>query len=129
MLFLFESPVKSRFKHNKQVVDLTLPNKRGRHKKGKILALVDCLEEYKASVCLFTKDFAVPFDNNEAERSFRHVKTKTKVSGCFRSEAGVNDYVTIMSYVGTAQKHGIDAFSAILKAITGSPEAIFQGST
>lgn len=105
------------------------PNKRGRRKKGKILALVDRLEEYKASVCLFTKDFAVPFDNNEAERSFRHVKTKTKVSGCFRSEAGVNDYVTIMSYVGTAQKHGIDAFSAILKAITGSPEAIFQGST
>jgi transposase len=36
------------------------------------------------------------------------VKVKTKVSGCFRTEDGVRDYVAIMSYVGTAQKHGIN---------------------
>jgi transposase len=82
--------------------------KRGRKKKGKVLSLIERLEEYKASVCLFLKNFDVPFDNNSAERSFRHVKVKTKVSGCFRTEDGVRDYVAIMSYVGTAQKHGIN---------------------
>lgn len=32
-------------------------------KKGKILALVERLSNYKASVCLFIHDFMVPFDN------------------------------------------------------------------
>ena len=99
--------------------------KRGRKKKGKVLSLIERLEEYKASVCLFLKNFDVPFDNNSAERSFRHVKVKTKVSGCFRTEDGVRDYVAIMSYVGTAQKHGINPFSAILSAVSGMPEVIF----
>jgi transposase len=53
------------------------------------------------------------------------VKVKTKVSGCFRTEDGVRDYVAIMSYVGTAQKHGINPFSAILSAVSGMPEVIF----
>ena len=101
--------------------------KRGRKKKGKVLSLIERLEEYKASVCLFLKNFDVPFDNNSAERSFRHVKVKTKVSGCFRTEDGVRDYVTIMSYVGTAQKQGINPFSAILSAVSGMPEVIFVG--
>lgn len=45
--------------------------KKGRKKRGKVLALVDRLKEHKAAVCLFIKDFAVPFDNNQAERDLR----------------------------------------------------------
>ncbi len=41
----------------------TTVKKRGRKKKGKILALVDRLSNYKASVCLFIHNFMVPFDN------------------------------------------------------------------
>ena len=41
-------------------------------------------------------------------------KVKTKVSGCFRSEDGIRDYLAVMSYVGTAKKHGKNAFQAIL---------------
>lgn len=78
--------------------------KRGRRKKGKVLALVERLAQYKASVCLFVKNFFVPFDNNQAERDLRMIKVKTKVSGCFRSEEGARDYLKIMSYVGTAHK-------------------------
>ena len=51
----------------------------------------------KASVCLFINNFGVPFDNNLAERDVRNVKTKTKVSGCFRTENGAQDYLDIMS--------------------------------
>ena len=100
--------------------------KRGRKKKGKILALVERLDKYKASVCLFIHNFMVPFDNNQAERDIRMIKVKTKVSGCFRSEDGARDYLKIMSYVGTAHKQGHNAYDAIRKAFSGCPDFIFE---
>ena len=104
----------------------TTEKKRGRKKKGKILALVERLANYKASVCLFIHNFNVPFDNNQAERDLRMIKVKTKVSGCFRTEEGARDYLKIMSYVGTAHKQGYNAYKAIKNAITGHPDFIFE---
>ena len=104
----------------------TTEKKRGRKKKGKILALVERLANYKASVCLFIHNFNVPFDNNQAERDLRMIKVKAKVSGCFRTEEGVRDYLKIMSYVGTAHKQGYNAYEAIKNAITGHPDFIFE---
>ena len=103
----------------------TAGNKRGRKKKGTVRSLLERLDKYKASVCLFIKNFAVPFDNNQAERDIRMIKTKSKVSGCFRSIGGAKDYLTIMSYVGTAKKQGINCYEAIRQAILGTPEFIF----
>lgn len=101
-----------------------LPNeptgKRGRKKKGKIRALIERLDKYKGAVCLFFKDFRVAFDNNQAERDLRMIKVKTKVSGCFRSEEGIRDYLAAMSYIGTAKKHGKNAFQAILNVFEGN---------
>lgn len=104
----------------------TAEKKRGRKKKGKILALVERLANYKASVCLFIHNFNVPFDNNQAERDLRMIKVKTKVSGCFRTEEGARDYLKIMSYVGTAHKQGYNAYEAIKNAISGHPNFIFE---
>ena len=103
----------------------TTEKKRGRKKKGKILALVERLANYKASVCLFVHNFMVPFDNNQAERDIRMIKVKTKVSGCFRTEEGARDYLKIMSYIGTAHKQGYNAYEAIKNAISGNPNFIF----
>jgi transposase len=103
----------------------TTEKKRGRRKKSKVLNLICRLDNYKASVCLFIKNFCVPFDNNQAERDLRMVKVKTKVSGCFRSEEGAQEYLTIMSYIGTAHKHGINAFTAIREALNGNPDIVF----
>jgi transposase len=99
--------------------------KRGRPKKGKVLALIERLQSHKGSVCLFIHNFDVPFDNNQAERDCRMVKTKTKVSGCFRSLVGAENYLKIMSYVGTAKKHGFSAYEAIRLAMSGTPEFFF----
>ena len=104
----------------------TTEKKRGRKKKGKILALVECLANYKVSVCLFIHNFNVSFDNNQAERDLRMIKVKTKVSGCFRTEEGARDYRKIMSYVGTAHKQGHNAYQAIKNAISGHPDFIFE---
>lgn len=89
------------------------PGQKGRPKKGKVRALIERLQKYKGEVCLFVKDFNIEFDNNQAERDLRMIKTKTKVSGCFRTEDGIQNYLTVMSYVGTAKKHGKNAYEAI----------------
>lgn len=75
---------------------------------------------------MFIKNLRVPFDNNQAERDLRMVKVKTKVSECFRSEEGAQKYLTIMSYIGSARKHAINAFTAIRKALNGNPDIIFS---
>ena len=104
----------------------TSANKRGRKKKSKVLNLICRLDNYKESVCLFIKNLCVPFDNNQAERDLRMIKVKTKVSGCFRSEEGAQEYLTIMSYIRSARKHGINAFTAIREALNGNPDIIFN---
>ena len=94
--------------------------------KGKERSLIERLMALKASVCLFIRDFDVPFDNNQAERDVRNVKTKTKVSGCFRTESGAQDYLDIMSYISTGRKHGISAYEALTAAFAGNAEIVLQ---
>ena len=95
--------------------------KKGHRKPGKVLALIDRLCKYKDAVCLFIKNFAVPFDNNQAERDLRLVKVKTKVSGCFRTEESCRDLLSILSYTSTAKKHHVNTFYAILLAVKSQP--------
>ena len=100
--------------------------KRGRKKKGKERALIERLRKLKDSVCLFVHDFAVPFTNNQAERDVRNVKTKNKIAGSFRTEDGLQDYLDIMSYLGTAKKHGVSVFEALTAAFNGNLEIIIS---
>ena len=95
--------------------------KRGRQKKGKTRALLERLEKHKGEVCLFATNFAVPFDNNQAERDIRGVKVKQKVSGCFRTKTGADIFADITSYTSTALKHGVSPFFAIKSALEGVP--------
>ncbi len=102
------------------------PGKRGRHGKGKIRSLIERLFDYEGEVCLFTKNFYVPFDNNQAERDVRMIKVKTKVSGCFRTQEGAKSFMTIISYLGTAKKHRISPIAALKKALLGEENFIFS---
>ena len=98
---------------------------RGRTKKGKTRSLIERLRKLKDEVCRFVQDFTVPFDNNLAERDLRNIKTKIKVSGCFRTTEGAENYLKIMSYIGTAKKNGINAVKALKAAFDGTPDIIF----
>jgi transposase len=110
--------------YRKNPIPKSSEKKRGRKKKGKVLSLIERLSAHKASICLFIKNFAVPFDNNQAERDIRMIKTKIKVSGCFRSINGASNYLTIMSYVKTTKKLKFNPYEAIRQAILGTPEFI-----
>lgn len=83
--------------------------------------LLKRLERDRHAVLHFMHNFAVPFDNNLAERDLRMMKVKQKVSGCFRTLHGATLFCAVRSYLSTARKHGISMFSALVDAFSGTP--------
>ena len=71
-------------------------------------------EKYKENHLAYIYDFNIPFDNNLSDRDLRIIKTKTKISGGFRSEQGAQIYCDTISIIKTAKKRGINPFKAIL---------------
>ena len=72
-------------------------------------------------VLLFLTDFAVPLDNNQAERDLRMVKLQQKIGGCFRTSDGARSFCRIRSYVSTMRKQGKEVLVAFERACQGRP--------
>lgn len=72
-------------------------------------------------VLAFLDDLTIPFDNNQAERDLRLLKTQEKVSGCFRSDVGAEAFARLRSYLSTLRKQGVALLGALRTLVTGSP--------
>ena len=87
--------------------------KRGRPKRTKARCLVERFADHRVSMLRFVHDFKVPFDNNLAERDIRMMKVQQKVSGCFRSTAGAEQFCKLRSYTATIRKQRLSVWQAI----------------
>jgi len=79
------------------------------------------LRDYKEQVFLFTRDFAVDWTTNVAERGAKAAKRHQAVSGYWHSLATLARWCRIRSYLDSAAAHGITALDAIRAAIEGRP--------
>lgn len=75
--------------------------------------------KYKKNMLFYIYDFTVPYDNNFIERALRMIKSKTKVSGGFRSRKGAIRFGQAMSIIKTAKLRNLNPFESI--------KAIFEG--
>lgn len=95
--------------------------KRGAPKKSDALNLLIRLHQYQDLILRFMSNFEVPFDNNRAESDLRMMKLRQKISGSFRTEAGVALFCDLRSYLSTMQKQGVHLLAALRSAVIGSP--------
>ena len=84
-------------------------------------ALGRWLQQYKEQVFLFTRDFAVDWTTNVAERGAKAAKRHQAVSGYWHSLATLTRWCRIRSYLDSAAAHGVTALDAIRAAIEGKP--------
>jgi transposase len=96
--------------------------KRGKTKQSKAIKLIDRLRTHADDVWRFMNDHTVPFSNNIAEQAVRMPKVKQKISGGFRTTAGLDTFCTIRSYLATLHKQqDANLFLALTLTFQGTP--------
>ena len=71
--------------------------------------LIKCIDY----IFKFLENPSIPPDNNASERGIRKVKIKMKNSGTFRSDAGADAFLDLLSIVETTKKHYNSPYAAI----------------
>lgn len=84
--------------------------------------LINC-EDY---IFTFLEHDDVPHHNNSSEGTIRVLKVKAKVSGCFRTERGAEQFAVFHSITETARRNDISKFKALYQLISDmAPKSTF----
>lgn len=99
-------------------------NPAGKSRRAKQSVAYNLLRRFRQhadAILLFISDLAVPFTNNVAERAVRMPKVKQKISGCFRTIAGAENFCVIRSCLDTLRKQGHGMLEILQRAFAGNP--------
>ncbi len=96
-----------------------ITGKRGKPRRTKGRNLLERLQKFKGPVLAFAFNPEVPFTNNQAERDIRPIKVKQKISGCFRTFNGAEQYARIAGFISTTRKHKLNVFKELCNAFEG----------
>jgi len=99
---------------------------RGRLKRSKSRALLERLRKYEDDVLRFLKAPEIPFTNNQGENDIRMTKVHQKISGCFRSHQGAEQFCLIRSYLSSCRKQSVSASEALTMLFRGQLPGIFN---
>lgn len=99
----------------------TRTGKRGPIKKTAAANLLLRLDRDREHALRFAHDFQVPFDNNQAERDIRMVKLQQKISGCWRTITGAEQFLALRAYLSTARKQQQPTADTLTALATGNP--------
>jgi transposase len=94
---------------------------RGRLKQSPALNLLERLSFGQQEVLAFLDDFAIPFDNNQAEQNLRMLKVQQKIAGSFRADGGSDAFVRIRGYLSSMRKQGVALLAALQTVFIGQP--------
>jgi transposase len=78
------------------------------------------LQIRRDDVLRFLTGPGVPFTNNQAEQDLRRCKVRQKISGCFRTAAGAQNFAALRSVLSTARKQGW----SLIETLQETPEAL-----
>jgi transposase len=91
----------------------------GRKCKSKAANLGERFACHKASILRFLYDARIPFDNNQAERDIRMSKVKQKISGCFRTAVGGQQFASIRGLISTLLKQSLPLHESLVSILHG----------
>ena len=94
-----------------------LNSNNGKPSKTESRLLLEFFQKSRDQVLAFAFDKSMPFSNNLAEQSFRHVKTKMKVIGGFRLIEGAKTYARCQAVMDTWRKRGQSAYENLKIAL------------
>ncbi len=97
------------------------PGQRGRVKQSPARNLLERLWLGEQEVLAFLDDFAIPFDNNQAEQDLRMLKVQQKIAGSFRAPSGSDAFARIRGYLSTMRKQGMALLAALQAVFNGQP--------
>lgn len=86
--------------------------------------LLDFFRDYKEEMLMWSINFSLPFTNNLCESMIRLVKSKMKISYCFKNIESAQYYADIITYTETCFNFDINRYSALKRLFDGNPYSV-----
>ena len=111
--------IKKKYRKILKKADIECPENLAQRAQTKSRNLLERLLAFEDETLMFMTDKGVPFTNNQGERDLRMTKVQQKISGCFRTLRGAEDFCLIRSYLSTCRKNGVHSMEALRLLFAG----------